>query len=304
MFVTEAALIALRESLEAFLITGILLGFVSKLGRPDARTWVWTGLAAGIAASILLGLLVNTFLIDAFEGGGEQWYEMSADLVAVAVLTYMVFWMWKHTRTLVGALREKVSLALARDTLWVIALLVFVSVVREGIEMVLFYAALASEDSAFDLGWSALAGTTIAVALVVAIFKGTTAVNLQKFFAITGVFLIFIASGLLMHAVHEAEEIGIIPEGDSVWDTGGVIPSDRVDGRILGALIGYRPAPTLLQVIVYFGYLLGVGIPYLASLGVFGRRASPDPGPEGATTPAATPQPTAPVGPKVGPAVP
>ncbi|HLE48210.1 MAG TPA: FTR1 family protein [Candidatus Thermoplasmatota archaeon] len=297
-FVPEAALVALREAIEAFLITGILLGFVVKLGRPDARRFVWMGLGAGIAASVAVGAVVHAFLRGAFESGGEQWYEMVADLVAVGVLTYMIIWMWKHTRTLFVVLREQVGAALEQNTLWVVAGLVFVSVLREGLEIVLFYGALAGQDTALDLALSAIVGTAAALAIVFAIFKGTSVFNIKKFFAVTGVFLIFIASGLLMHAAHEAEEIGIVGEGERVWDTSGFIPQDRVDGRILGALIGYRAAPTLLQVVLYFGYLLGVGVPYLMSMGAFRRRptARAAPAPSPTQAPGAAPKVDSPKG--------
>lgn len=270
MFVTEAALIALREGLEAFLIVGILLGFVTKLGRPDARKWVWLGLALGIAASLLIGLLVQVFLLDAFENrGGAAWFELIAALVAVGVLTYMVFWMWKHTRSLMVGLRQRIGEALSKNTLGVIVLLTFASVVREGLEVVLFYGALAGRNAAFDLAWSGLGGAVVSIGIVVLILRTTVSFNLQKFFGITGALLIFVAAGLLVHSVHAATDLGLLAPGDALWDTSGTISDDGALGRVLHALFGYAATPTLLQAILYFGYLFGVGIPYVASLGAF-----------------------------------
>lgn len=269
-FVPEAALIALREGLEAFLIVGILLGLVLKLGRPDAKRWVWLGLAGGIAASLVVGLLVQAFLLDTFEErGGAEWFELIAALAAVGVLTYMVFWMWKHTRNLMATLGKKVREALTANTLWVITFLVFSSVLREGLEVVLFYGALAGRSAGFDLAWSGLIGMVLSVAIVVAILKSTMRFDLQKFFAITGLLLVFIAAGLLVHSVHAATDLGLLDHADAVWDTSGALSDDSVVGRVLHALVGYTSQPTLLQAVLYFGYLFGVGIAYLASLGAY-----------------------------------
>ncbi len=272
-FVAEAALIALREGLEAFLIVGILLGFVMKLGRPDARRWVWLGLAAGVAASLLVGLLVQFFLLETFEErGGAEWFELFAALVAVTVLTYMVFWMWKHTRSLMAGLQKKIGDALSRNALGVVALLTFVSVLREGLEVVLFYGALAGRNAGFDLAWSGLLGAVLSVGIVVAILKTTLHFDLQRFFAVTGILLVFVAAGLLVHSVHAATSLGLLSPAPAVWDTSGFVGEDGAAGRILHALVGYTPQPTLLQALLYFGYLFAVGVSYLKSLGFYHRR--------------------------------
>lgn len=272
-FVAEAALIALREGLEAFLIVGILLGFLTRLNRPDGKKWVWIGLAAGVAVSLAVGLLVQLVILDAFEAaGGGEWFELVAALAAVVVLTYMVFWMWQNTRTLMAGIRKKVGQAVDKNTLWVVALLTFLAVVREGLEVVLFYAALAGGNSAFDLAWSGLLGAAFSVLIVLAIFKTSVSLNLPKFFAFTGILLVFIAAGLLVHSVHAAMDLGLLPHMSPIWDTSGFLSDDSAMGRILHALVGYAATPNILQAVAYFGYLFGVGIPYLASLGAFRRR--------------------------------
>lgn len=273
VFVPEAALIALREGLEAFLIVGILLGFVIKLGRADARRWVWLGMLAGIGASLAVGLFVRFFLLDTFETkGGGEWFELVAALTAVCVLTYMVFWMWKHTRTLMVGLQRKIGDALSSDTLWVVAFLTFISVLREGLEVVLFYGALAARYDGVALAWSGLVGAAASVAIVILIFKTTVSFNLQKFFGATGVLLVFVAAGLLVHSVHALTALGVLAPAQALWNTGSFVSDEGVAGRVLHALTGYTAEPTLLQAVLYFGYLFGVGIPYLRSLGMYRRR--------------------------------
>lgn len=272
-FVTEAALIALREGLEALLITGILLGLVTKLGRPDARKHVWLGFGAAVIASVALGFVVQRFLLEPFEErGGAEWFELAAVAVAVVILTYMVFWMWQHTRSLMTTMREQVQRALTRGALLGVVLLTFASVVREGVEVVLFYGALATRASAFDLAWSGLVGFVASAAIVWLILTGARRFNLQGFFALTGVLLVFVAGGLLVHGISAAMGLGLIPPAPRVWDTSGQLPDDSALGRVLHALVGYASTPTLVQALVYFGYVFGVGGLYLWKLGAFHRR--------------------------------
>lgn len=273
MFVTEAALIALREGLEALLITGILLGLVTKLGRPDVRKHVWLGFGAAALASVALGWVVQRFLLETFElRGGAEWFEIGAALVAVVVLTYMVLWMWKHTRGMMATMRADVQEHLTRGALFGIVALTFASVIREGLEVVLFYSALATRWSAFDLAWSGLVGFVLSAALVWMILRGAGKFDLARFFGITGILLVFVAAGLLVHTVMAAMTLGALPPAPALWDTSGAIPDDGALGRILHAIIGYTSTPTLLQASVYFGYLFGVGGWYLWSLGAFHRR--------------------------------
>ncbi|HWG89532.1 MAG TPA: FTR1 family protein [Candidatus Thermoplasmatota archaeon] len=274
-FVAEAALIALREGLEALLITGILLGLVTKLGRPDARKHVWFGFAAAVLVSLVAGYLVQAYLLEAFEAhGGAEIFELVAALSAVVVLTYMVFWMWKHTRELLTTVRAQVAAALTAGTLGTIVFLTFASVIREGLEVVLFYGALVSRSSPFDLAWSGLLGFLLSAAIVWAILRGTAKVDLQKFFAITGILLVFVAAGLIVHSVEAATALGLLQPQQAIWDMTGVLTDDSALGRVLHATLGYTAMPTLLQALLYFAYVFGVGGAYLWGLGLFHRRAT------------------------------
>lgn len=272
-FVAEAALIALREGLEALLITGILLGLVTRLGRPDARKHVWAGFFAAVAASVALGWLVQRYLLAAFEErGGGEWFELIAALAAVVVLTYMVAWMWKHTRELMTTVRDEVQGLLTRGALMGVVFLTFASVIREGLEVVLFYGALATRATPLDLAWSGLVGLTASAVIVWAILRGAAKVDLQRFFGVTGILLVFVAAGLIVHSVSAMMGLGLVPPAPAIWDTSGVLPDDSAVGRVLHALVGYAATPTLLQGVLYFGYVFGLGGWYLWSLGAFTRR--------------------------------
>lgn len=263
-----ALLIGLREGLEALLIVGILLGILSRLGHRDKRHLVWIGAGAGVAASVLLGLIVQATLGTWFsEGGGAALFEIVVALAAVAVLSWMVLWMHGHARTMVSDLRERVTTAAGTGGWLAIAALAFATVLREGVETVLFFQALSSQAAWGDLLLGGVLGFGLSALIALAIFRFTVQVDVRRFFAITGVLLIFIAAGLVVHVAHAAAEVGLVPGTGALWDTSGVLPDeDHWLGGPLHAFVGYEDQPTLLQLVLYTTYLVGVGGWYLASL--------------------------------------
>ncbi len=271
-FVPEAALIALREGLEALLIVGLLLTLVTRAGRPDARRYIWGGLAAGVAASALMGWAVHRYLLEAFEEAGlGALFELVAALLAVGLLTYMAFWMWNHTRALLRSSRSRVEDALDGGQLAVISLLVFGTVLREGLEVVLFYAALATRVPTASLAWSGLAGFLLSGVIVYAILYTAHRVDLQRFFAWTGAWLIVVAAMLLTHVSSALTDLGVLAPQPAIWNTGHVIAGGSILGRVLHALVGYTPAPTLYQATAYLGFLTLVGGAYLWHVGALHR---------------------------------
>ncbi|HEX2065949.1 MAG TPA: FTR1 family protein [Candidatus Thermoplasmatota archaeon] len=267
-------LIGLREGLEALLIIGILLGLLRRLGHADKGRFVWIGAGLGVAASVLLGLLVQVAFAAFFEDGpGAAWFEIVVALVAVAILTYMVLWMERHTRTLVDTVQRQTERA-AMEGRWVLlGSLAFFTVVREGLEMVLFFATRLNE-----LGWGTLVlsgalGIAVSAALAYAFFRLTVKVSLRAFFGTTGLMLVVIAAGLLVHVTMAAADAGLLPRGEPLWDTSGVLPDHgHWLGGPLHAFVGYTATPTALQLLLYLGYLVGVGGWYLSRLAAPQRR--------------------------------
>jgi len=263
-----ALLIGLREGLEALLVLGILFGMLSRLGHAEKGKLLWIGAGLGIVASILVGLLINTFVANWFASeGGAALFEIVVALTAVGILTYMVIWMHKHTTELLASAKRAVHAAV-QDGRWVVlATLAFVTVFREGLETVLFFAARSGDVPWTDLVQSGAIGFAVSAAIAFAIFRLTVQVDLRKFFAITGTLLVFIAAGLLIHVVHAAADLGWIGHGTPLWDTSGVLPDeDHWLGGPLHALIGYEDQPTAFALLLYLTYLLGVGGFYLSSL--------------------------------------
>jgi len=205
-------LTGLREGVEAALIVGIIASYLVKIGRADRLASVWFGVAAAIASSIAIGVLAFV-LLGSLQGTAEQIFAGTASLLAVVILTYMLFWMRKQAVTLGAELRGGVDRAVASASMLGLSLLAFTAVIREGIETALFLlgqtTAASGEGLSVVLG--ALVGLLIAAGIGVLIFRAGLRLNLSAFFNVTGAALVVIASGLLSYGVHEFIEVGLLP---------------------------------------------------------------------------------------------
>jgi high-affinity iron transporter len=256
--VVPAFLIMLREGLEAALIVGIVAAYLVKSGRRDGLPAVAIGVAAAVALSVGVAVIANAtigelpFVVQELIGG-------IATLIAVAVLTWMLFWMRRQGRHLKGELERGVDHALVGGSILALAGLAFVAVAREGLETVLFLSVVFSASAPGpEPAIGALLGLAVAVGIGVAIFWGGVRVDLRRFFLVTAVVLMFVAAGLCAYAVHEFGEAGVIANSGRVFDLSGVLPESSPLGALLAGLFGYRPSPTPLEVAAYFAYLVPV----------------------------------------------
>lgn len=265
-------LVALRESLEAILIVSIFFGLVVKLGQPQARKPLAYGALAALLVSILAGVLIDRTVRDVFaQSGSGEWLEGVASLVAVGILTYMVVWMYRHTLTLVDDFRKKTARALEAQRSGILFSLAFVAVAREGLETVLFFASAAPSAPASELVLSATLGIGASLVVGLLVFGGIVRLNIRRFFAATGLLLIFLAAGLLSTAIHEFSEIGIVPETATAWSTHGILPQSSFLGSLAKAVVGYRDSPTYLEAAAYLVYLLAMGAWYLRGVATLSR---------------------------------
>jgi high-affinity iron transporter len=254
-----ALLITLREGLEAALIIGIILAYLVRTDNRQSFKYVWFGTLLAVAASVIAGVVIY-FTAGELEGRPEQIFEGLATFIAAGVLTWMIFWMRRQAVNIRNELQAQIESALGRGSSTSLLLLSFVAVVREGIETVLFLFAatkVAESPGLFVLG--ALLGLASAVGVGYGIYKGTARLNLRVFFNVTSPLLILFAAGLLAHGIMEFHEAGIIPTiVEHVWDTSAIIPEQSVPGIFLTTIFGYSSSPSLVQVVVYFGYLLSI----------------------------------------------
>lgn len=257
-----SALITLREGLEAALIVGVVLAYLGKIGRPDRRSAVWGGVVAALIASIALAIALQA-LGAKFEGRAEEIFEGATMFLAVAVLTYMIFWMRHQGHRLRGALEQDVRVAVSGGQGWALAGLAFFAVFREGVETALFLSAAGFATEGTRVLWGGLLGLAVAVVLGWLIFNTTTHIPLRRFFDVTSLLLLLFAAGLMAHGVHEFQEAGLLPTYVApVWDVNPVLPETSLVGSFMKTLFGYNGNPSLLEAFSYLAYwaavLLGV----------------------------------------------
>ncbi len=255
-----AALITFREGLEAALIVGIVLGYLKKTGHIDRQRSVWWGVAAAVVASLIAALGLQA-VGARFEGRAEQVFEGVTMLLAAGVLTWMVFWMQAQGRRIKGQLEEEVRQAVAAEQSWGLFSLAFLTVVREGIETVLFLSAAVFTSSPVQTLTGGLGGLAVAVVVGWLLFAASVRLDVRRFFRVTGVLLIVFAAGLVAHGVHEFQETGLLPIlVEHVWDINHVLDERSTLGSVLKSLFGYNGNPSLIEVLSYVGYYVVIGL--------------------------------------------
>ena len=251
-------LTGLREGVEAALIVGIIASYLVKIGRADRLSSVWLGVAAAVAASATIGVLAF-LLLGSLQGTAEKIFAGSASLLAVVILTYMLFWMRKQAVTLGADLRSGVDRAVASTSVLGLSLLAFTAVIREGIETALFLLGqtTAAADQALSVVVGAFIGLLIAAGIGVLIFRVGMRLNLSAFFNVTGAALVVIASGLLSYGVHEFIELGLLPALiNPVYDISAILPHKEGIGQFLRAIVGYSSTPELTTLLAQGAYLI------------------------------------------------
>lgn len=254
-------LIFAREGIEGTLICSILLAFLAAAGRRDLFRWVLGGAAVAVLLAAATGVVLWLVSRDAFVGSAPQeWFETGVFLGAVAVLTYMTFWMRRHSRSIGREIRQRADGAVRGGSGMALALVAFLTVGREAVETVIFLLAIAYQSSPMQLGIGAALGLALALGVSVAMYRVGVRVNIGRFFAVMGSLLMVVAAGLLANAVQNLQGFGVLPGASmTLWNANGVLPDASGVGDVLHGLVGYSATPTLLQALLWLGFL-GAGL--------------------------------------------
>ena len=251
-------LIGLREGLEASLVVGILVAYLVKTERRHLLSKVWVGVGVAIVVSLAFGAILTL---------GPQGLSFEAQeaiggilsIVAVVLVTWMIFWMARNARSMKGELEGSMEKAISVGSGAVVAM-ALLAVGREGLETALFlWASIESAGSTTGPVIGATLGLLAAAALGVMIYRGAVKINLRAFFQWTGVFLVVIAAGVLAYGVHDLQEAGILPGINNLaWDVSAQMPPTSIVGTFLKAVFNFSPQTTVLQAVAYFAYLIAV----------------------------------------------
>lgn len=256
-------LIGLREGLEAALLVSVLVAYLVKSGRRQHLPLVWLG--TGAAALISLGFgAALTFGPSGLTFEAQEAIGGSLSILAVGLVTWMIFWMASASRKLVGHLRNQVDSTDARP--WSLVLIAALAVGREGLETALFLwaatrAAVQEGSSTAEPLVGALIGLLIAAALGYAMYRGALRINLTKFFTVTGAALIVIAAGVLAYGFHDLQEAGLMPgEHLIAYDFSATVSPSSVLGTLVKGIFNISPSATVLEASAWIAYVVVVGL--------------------------------------------
>jgi high-affinity iron transporter len=290
--------ITLREGVEAALVVGIVLACLKKAKAEQFNSWVYAGVVAGIVASALVGVLFS-WGIQALSITYPEYAPVISPLleavfgvIAIALLSWMLIWMTQQARSLKGEIEGNVTSAIKQGTTasWGIFGLIFIAVLREGFETVVFIIANLQQGLIPVLG--AFSGLIGAVAIGFLLFKWGVKINIRTFFQVMGVLLLLIVAGLVIGALRHFDQAAAAlaqmnlqsqglcfyydhfakdPScllGPMVWNTTSVLPDNKFPGVVLKALFGYRSKIYLVQAVAYLVFLFAIGSIYFNSLTV------------------------------------
>ena len=248
----------LREGIEAALIVGIIASYLKQTGRGQWMPAVWVGVFLAAALSLLVGGGLELMSAE-FPQKQQELFEGIVGLVAVGILSSMVFWMRKVARSIKHSLHSSLDHALAGSRHQVTALIamVFFAVAREGLETVFFLLAVFQQSEGPGAPIGALLGLILAIGVGFAIYSGSMRLNLGLFFRWTGLFILVVAAGILANSVQALHEAGLWNHWqDVVFDISAYLPMDGPLGSVLAGMFGYQDAPTVSVLGAYVIYLV------------------------------------------------
>ncbi len=257
-------LIVLREGLEAALILGIVAAYLAQIGRPDLKRSIYAGTGLAVAVSVLLASLVLA-LFGGLDGRLEKIFEGLASLTAAVVLTYMIFWMASHARSVKSDIERRLASSTSRSS--VVLALAFFAVLREGFETVLFLAVPVVQDPAGTL-LGAFLGLSVAIVLAYLTMGAFSRLRISTVFKYTSLALVVLAAGLVGYGVHELVEAyeETVPPflAREAWDvnpqsSAHPLHENGAVGSVLKSVLGYDGNPEVLRVVAYLAYWAIVG---------------------------------------------
>lgn len=248
----SALLIVFREVIEAGLIVGIVLA--ATQGVPRRGQAVSGGVLAGVLGACVVAAFAGE-LAALFQGNGQELFNASILLLAVAMLTWHNVWMASHGREMARELKAAGhDVVTGKRTLAALGVVVGVAVLREGSEVVLFLYGIVAQGGTTKAGL--LAGGALGLAAGAAVsalmYFGLLTIPAGRLFQVTSGLITLLAAGMAAQAVLFLQNGGYINAlNGTVWDTSWLMREDSISGRLLHTLIGYVEAPDGAQLLAY-----------------------------------------------------
>lgn len=250
-------LIMFREGLEAALIVSLIASYLKRTQRSQWLGVVWIGVILAAALCLGLGIFINETTGE-FPQKQQELFEGLVAVVAVCILTYMVFWMRKVSRSVKTHLEGAIDNALSagKGQGWALVAMVFFAVAR-GTKSVFFLLAAFQQDVGVQAPIGAVLGLVAAILVGMMIYWGGIKLHLAKFFKWTSLFILFVAAGLAAGAIRAFHEAGLWNYlQDIAFNLTDVLSTHSLLGTFLEGILGYQEAPSVSEVLVYFLYLI------------------------------------------------
>ncbi len=250
-------LIGLREGLEASLVVSILVAYLVKTGHKNRLPDLWAGAIAAVVLSFSFGAIL-TFTSQNMSFEAQEAFAGVMSILAVGLVTWMIFWMKRTARFMKAHLEGKLSDALTMGRV-ALVFIAFVSVAREGLETSLFVWSTTKATSGTRPFLGVTLGLLTAVALGYLLYKSAVRVNLAKFFKYTGIGLVMVAAGVLAYGFHDLQEAGWVGGlGNTVFDISEQVPLSSWYGTLLKGAFNFNPQPTAIELGAWAAYLVTV----------------------------------------------
>lgn len=208
----DAALILLREGVEALLIIMALLTVTRKSEQTKASKWIVAGSVIGIVLSIALAFIFKAI----FENLGST-RELTEGLVGIgSVILMIIVGIWLHSKSSLDSwqnfINKNMDKAMSTGSIVTFGLVAFLSVFREGAETIIFYLGIVGKIST----WSLILGIIVAsviLALIAIFFNQITKwIPIHRLFFIMSLFIFILAFKILGVSIHTLQILNIVPQ--------------------------------------------------------------------------------------------
>lgn len=208
----DAALIMLREGLEALLVVSALIAFLKKTNNNRFEKWIWLGAVAGVILSVITAVIINKIFSTAMAGTNREILEGITGIIAVLMMIGVGIWL--HQKSNLTAwnryINKQMGHALSTGSVLSMALISFLSIYREGAETIIFYSGMAPSITTEKL----LTGIGIAVGILllftVLFIKFSTKIPINPFFKVATILIYVLAFKILGMSIHALQLTNVL----------------------------------------------------------------------------------------------
>ncbi|MFW2106823.1 ferrous ion permease EfeU [Bacillus spizizenii] len=215
----DAALIPIREGMEALLVIGALLTMTKKARVTRSSAWIWGGASAGMVVSLAAGIGVTLLFSSSVFGENNFLLGGITGVLSAVMLLYVGVWL--HRNASMDKWREKINIqksqALKKRSLLSFALIAFLAVVREGLETVIFFIGLVGKLPLTELIGGTAAGLIVLVIVGVLMIKLGMRIPLKPFFLLSMAVVLYMCVKFLGTGIHSLQLAGILPSDAESW---------------------------------------------------------------------------------------